>query len=100
MATQYARVLRMHLKIDRIDQAKKIFEESIIPLCQNQKGFLGSYFLADRESGRCIPITIWESEQDMLETEHSAFFQEQIIKFMPFFKSPPIREGYEVVVSE
>ncbi|MGD9344673.1 MAG: hypothetical protein PVH84_02345 [Candidatus Aminicenantes bacterium] len=100
MATQYARVLRMHLKIDCIDQAKKIFEESVIPLCKNQKGYLDCYFLADRESGTCIPITIWESEEDMLETEHSAFFQEQIIKFMPFFKSPPIREGYEVVVSE
>lgn len=70
MATQYARLLRMHLKIDRIDAAKKIFEESIIPLCKGQKGFLGAYFL------------------------------EQIIKFMPFFTSPPIREGFEVVVNE
>jgi hypothetical protein len=100
MAKQYARVLRMHIKLDRVEQARKIFEESVIPLCKNQKGYLGSYFLADRESGTCIPITIWESEQDMLETERSAFFQEQIIKFMPFFKSPPTREGYEVIVSE
>ena len=100
MATQYARILRMNLKLDKIDQAKKIFEESVIPLCKNQKGFLNGYFLADRESGACIPITIWESEQDMLETERNAFFQEQIIKFMPFFKSPPIREGFEVVVSK
>jgi hypothetical protein len=100
MDTHYARILRMHLKLDRIDQAKQIFEESVIPLCKNQKGYIGGYFLADRKSGRCIPITIWESEQDMLETERNAFFQEQIIKFMPFFKSPPVREGFEVVVSE
>jgi heme-degrading monooxygenase HmoA len=100
MAKHYARLLRMHLKIDRIDTAKKIFEESVIPLCKSQKGFLGAYFLADKESGTCIPITVWESEEDMLATERNAFFQEQIIKFMPFFKSPPIREGYEVVVSE
>lgn len=100
MATQYARVLRMNLKIDRVDMAKKIFEESVIPLCKNQKGFLGAYFLADKESGTCVPITLWESEEDMLATERGAFFQEQIIKFMPFFKSPPVREGYEVVVSE
>jgi len=97
---QYARILRMHLKIDRIDAAKKIFEESVIPLCKNQKGFLGAYFLADQESGTCIPITLWESEEDMLATEHNAFFQEQLVKFMPFFKSPPIREGYKVVVNE
>jgi hypothetical protein len=36
----------------------------------------------------------------MLATEHSAFFQEQIVKFMPFFTSPPIREGFEVVVDD
>ena len=100
MAAQYARILRMHLKLDCIEQAKKIFEESVIPLCKNQKGFVSAYFLADRESGTCIPITIWESEEDMLETERSAFFQEQIIKFMPFFKSPPIREGYEIILSD
>jgi heme-degrading monooxygenase HmoA len=100
MATQYARILRMHLKLDRVDQAKKIFEESVIPLCKNQKGYISAFFLTDRDSGTCLPITIWESEEDMLATERSAFFQEQIIKFMPFFKSPPIREGFEVVVSE
>ncbi len=90
----------MHLKIDRIDAAKKIFEESVIPLCKRQQGFMGAYFLADKESGTCIPITLWESEEAMMATERNAFFQEQIIKFMPFFKSPPIREGFEVAVSE
>ena len=100
MAMQHARLLRMHLKIDRIDAVKKIFEESVIPLCKSQKGFLGAYFLADQESGTCIPITLWKSEEDMLATERSAFFQEQIVKFMPFFKSPPIREGFEVIVDE
>jgi heme-degrading monooxygenase HmoA len=100
MAPQYARILRMHLKIDRIDAAKKIFEESVIPLCKSQKGFLGAYFLADPESGTCLPITLWDSEKDMLATERSAFFQEQLIKFMPFFTSPPIREGFEIIVNE
>ena len=100
MATQFARLLRMHLKIDRIDAARKIFEESVIPLCKTQKGFLGAYFLVDQESGDCIPITLWKSEEDMIATERNAFFQEQLVKFMPFFKSPPIREGYEIIVNE
>lgn len=100
MAKQYARLLRMHLKLDRMDEAKKIFEESVIPLCKSQKDYRGAYFLADRETGQCVPITLWESEEDMLATERSTFFQEQLVKFLPFFKSPPIREGYEVVVSE
>jgi hypothetical protein len=36
----------------------------------------------------------------MLATESSHFFQEQLVKFMTFFKAPPIREAYEVVVQD
>ena len=45
-------------------------------------------------------ITLWETEEDMLETEHNRFFQEQIIKFMDLFKELPVREDYEVVVKD
>jgi len=96
----YARLLRFQTKIDRIDQASKIFEESVLPLCQKQKGYKGSFFLADRETGNCLPITLWETEEDMLETEHSRFFQEQILKFMNLFTELPVREGYEVIVKD
>jgi hypothetical protein len=36
----------------------------------------------------------------MLATEEGRFFQEQLVKFMGFFKEPPIREAYEVIVKE
>lgn len=96
----YARLLRFQTKIDKIDQASKIFEESVIPLCQKQKGYKGAFFLADRQTGNCVPITLWETEEDMLATEHSRFFQEQIVKFMSLFTELPVREGYEVVVKD
>jgi heme-degrading monooxygenase HmoA len=96
----FARLLRLQIKIDRIDEAAKLFEESVIPLCKNQKGYKGAYFLTDRKTGASIPITLWESEEDMLATESSHFFQEQLVKFMSFFKAPPIRETFEVIVQD
>ncbi len=96
----FARVLRIKIKIERIDEAAKLFEESVIPLLKNQKGYKGAYFLTDRKTGVNIPITLWESEEDMLATESSHFFQEQLVKFMTFFKAPPIREAYEVIVQD
>jgi len=69
-------------------------------MCQKQEGYKGAFFLADRENGNCVPVTIWETEEDMLATEHSRFFQEQIVKFMNFFTELPVREGYEVVVKD
>jgi len=96
----FARLLRIKTKIERIDEAAKLFEESVIPLCKNQKGYKGAYFLTDRKTGVSILITLWENEEDMLDTESSHFFQEQLVKFMTFFKAPPIREAYEVVVQD
>jgi len=96
----FARLLRIKTKIERIDEAAKLFEESVIPLCKNQKGYKGAYFLTDRKTGVSILITLWENEEDMLATESSHFFQEQLIKFMTFFKAPPIRDAYEVIVQD
>ena len=96
----YARLLRFQTKIDKVNQASKIFKESVIPLCQKQDGYKGAFFLVDRETGDCIPVTLWETEEAMLATEHNRFFQEQLVKFMPLFTELPVREGYEVVVMD
>ena len=94
------RLLRIQIKADRIDEAASLFEESVIPLCKTQKGHKGAYFLADRKTGNCIPITVWESEEAMIATERSRFFQEQVVKFMDFFTVSPIREAYEVIYKD
>ncbi len=96
----FARLLRIQTSIDRIDEASKLFEKSVIPLCKDQKGSKGAYFLADRKTGNSILLTMWESEEDMLETERNRFFQEQVVKFLSFFKTSPIREAYEVVFQD
>ena len=96
----FARFLRIKTKVERIDEVASLFEESVIPLCKTQKGYKGAYFLTDRKTGSSIPITLWESEEDMMATEQSRFFQEQVVKFLSFFKAPPIREAYEVIFKD
>lgn len=96
----HARLLIIQIKVEQIDEASMLFEESVIPLCKDKKGYKGAYFLVDRKTGKCIIMTQWESEEDMLATEQSRFFQEQVVKFMSFFKSDPIREAYEVVIED
>ena len=96
----YTRLLKIQIEVDRIDEASMLFEESVIPLCKDKKGYKGAQFLADLKTGKCIFITKWESEEDMLATEQSRFFQEQVVKFIGFFTKNPIRETYEVVVED
>jgi len=96
----FARLTIMNVKINRIDEASKLFEESVVPMFKSQKGYQGIYFLADRKSGKCICISLWDSEENVLANEQSRSYQEQLVKFMDFFTSSPIREGYEVTVQD
>lgn len=96
----HVRLLMIQINNEKIDEASMLFEESVIPLCKDKKGYKGAYFMADRKTGKCTLITQWESEEDMLATEQSRFFQEQVVKFMSYFKSNPIRESYEVVFED
>jgi heme-degrading monooxygenase HmoA len=96
----FARILRIQTHLDRIDEASKLFEDQVIPSVKKIKGHAGAKYLADRKTGNCVIMTFWETEADLLETEHNRLFQEQLVKFMQFFITPPIREVYEVLYTE
>ncbi|MFC2156822.1 hypothetical protein ACFLT9_03195 [Acidobacteriota bacterium] len=93
----YSRILRMQTKPELIDKAARIFESSVVPKCHNQQGFISAYFMADRKTGYCMPVTFWNTEKDMLANEKNRFFQEQVSKFIVFFQAPPVRETYEII---
>jgi heme-degrading monooxygenase HmoA len=40
--------------------------------CRLQEGLKGIYLLFDRESGRSLSITLWETEKDMRASEEAA----------------------------
>ena len=94
----FARFTIIHTDIDRIDDAAKRFEESVVPAFQLQKGYQAVYFLSDRNTGKSICVSIWEKEEDAISNEASRYYQEQLVTFRSLFTEPPIREGYEVLV--
>jgi heme-degrading monooxygenase HmoA len=96
----FARLLRIQTHLDRIDEAAKLFEDQVVPSIKTIKGHIGAKFMADRKTGNCVIMTMWETEEDLLNTELSRLFQEQLVKFMQYFITPPIREVYEVLYTE
>jgi heme-degrading monooxygenase HmoA len=93
-----ARLIRMQVKQERIDEACRVFAEEVVPGCRAQPGYRGAYFLVDRKLGECVPVTLWESESAMMATEENRFFQTQLMKFLGFFHHGLVREAYEVAV--
>ncbi len=92
----FARLTIVQVKIDKLDETVKIFEEGVIPAAKSQKGYRGGYLLTDRKTGKGMSITLWDSEEDAIANEQSGYYQEQVGKFKDFFTAPPVREGYEV----
>ena len=94
----FARVTTIHIRTDTIDKAIKIFNESVVPAAKSQKGFKRILFFLDRENGKGHSIALWETQEDAIANEKSLYYQEQLTKFLPFYKSPPVKEGFDVVV--
>ena len=94
----YARLTFVQVKLDRIDEAIKLYKKSVIPAMKKQKGFTGAYLLVDRQAGKGIAIAFWKSEKLALANEENLYYQEQLVKFLDMFSGPPIKEGYEVSV--
>ena len=94
----FARLTIVQMKIDKIDEAIKLYEESVVPAAKSQKGYVGIYLLTDRKTGKGVSIAVWDSEEDAIANEQSGYYQEQVSKFKDVFTAPPVREGYEVSV--
>lgn len=94
----YVRMTTMIFRAETYDEGVRIFEESVVPAARAQKGFRGAYLLGDRAAGRAVALTFWDDEAAARANEENRYYQEQLVKFLPNFLSPPVREGYEVVV--
>ena len=98
--TAFARVTITQSKIESYDEVVKLYAESVVPAAKSQKGYRGILLLSNRETGKGISISFWDSEEDAIANEQSGYYQEQVAKFLEFFTAPPVREGYEVTVKD
>ena len=94
----HARVILGMVKLDKQDEATKIYKESVEPAAKEQKGFKGMHLLTDPDTRKFISITIWENENDMLAGETSGYLQEQLDKIVALFVGPPSIQHYIVSV--
>jgi heme-degrading monooxygenase HmoA len=68
----YARVSTYQGPPDQIDAGVRYAQENILPKVGEIDGFEGVYFLVDRQSGKALSITLWESEEAMRASEEEA----------------------------
>jgi heme-degrading monooxygenase HmoA len=83
---------------EQIDQGVRYAQENIVPTLEDVEGFEGVFLLVDRQSGKVLTITLWESEEamraseeeaDQLRSEHRGEWQQEVAGV----------ERYEVAIS-
>lgn len=94
----YAGVVVVQIQPGKMDEAIRIYRDSVVPAAKQQKGYKAHYLLTDRKNGKGISIALWETEADMTATKTSGHYQQQLAKFKDIFAAPPVREDYEVSV--
>lgn len=92
----HARVTTVNIAKDKINDATKLYKDSIVPAISGQKGFQGYYLLTDHNTGEGISITLWDSEADGHAYESSGLYKEQVDKLRPMFSSAPALKSFTV----
>ena len=65
----YARSTTTSGNPQSIDDAMAYMRDEVMPAVQAMDGCIGMSMLADRDTGRCIATTAWESEEAMHDSE-------------------------------
>jgi heme-degrading monooxygenase HmoA len=68
----HARVSIFEGSPDQIDDSLRQAREQVLPRAKEMDGFKGLIALGDRQSGKTLGITLWESEEAMRASEEAA----------------------------
>ena len=61
----YARTTTVHADPQRVDEGIRYIRDEVMPAVQGMPGCMGLSMLCDRDSGRCIVTTSWDSSESM-----------------------------------
>ena len=65
----HARMSILEGPADQVDEGMRYVREQVLPQLQQQDGFEGFVVLSDRQSGKIIGVSLWESEQALRASE-------------------------------
>src|SRR5262245_28725178 len=95
----YSRVTLLEIDTLRttIDEAVAMFEARVLPRLRDQNGYEGVVVLANPD-GKAMLVSVWEDEE--AADASAGFATGALEEFVTMFRSPPGREGYDVVLAE
>jgi heme-degrading monooxygenase HmoA len=68
----HARMFEFDGSAEEIEAAVALARDEILPLERQMPGFRGLILLADKDARRLVSLSLWESQEEMLQSEASA----------------------------
>lgn len=94
----YARVVTNQIQAGKMDEWLALIRDAVVPSLKEEDGFRGFVALIDRQHDNSIGYSIWADEADLIASETSGNYQQQIAKLGTVLARPPAREVYELTV--
>ena len=90
----HARVMNVSLKMECVESAMADWAH-YTPKFKDM-GLVDGYMLVDRDTGKVLSVTIWESEEAVRAQEGDPRFKEAIDHFRQYFAAEPTSSYYTV----
>jgi len=79
-----------------IDEARKLFDENVIPAIKGEKGFMGGFLLVSEDKVDSLVLVLYESRADAEAVQKSGLYRKQVVKFTAFIDKIEDRKIYNV----
>ncbi len=96
----YAMVTFIQAPEGQLDEGLELWHEHVLPVTMQRPGWKGVLSLVDRQTGRSIAVTLWETEEAMRASSRAHYHQEAVARFAPYFAQAHSPEAYEVDLCE
>lgn len=96
----YARTIKAALVPGRADDAIRTYEEKVLPLLQQQRGYVRSTMLIDRQKNEAMTITIWDSKEEATATGEGTAYLNQAVGFLAGMVVPKSYHQWEIGISD
>jgi heme-degrading monooxygenase HmoA len=96
----HARSGVIEVSADRIDDALEAFKSEQLPRYRDQSGYKGFTMLADRDNGKILGVSFWESADDLRASDELGQEARENIRERGGAQAEAVREEWEVVIDD
>lgn len=96
----YARTIQAALVPGRTDDAIRTYEEQVLPLLQQQPGYVRSTMLVDRDRHEAMTITIWESKEAATATGEGTNYLKHAVGMLAGMVVPKSYKQWEIGLTD